>query len=226
MIKYSYHSAIFFPTEVLRETNRNQEYSAKIVTFLWTKFINKLCVPGLHFLPKIKKLKKIQVLRFLFCLHKITETQSPPRPPWSMPTFNIGLKSLLDPKAYGSSLQVAPGTIEEMNRFFFPGAQKYRFGWKMHVLWFWKGDMAIFNSQMECSQFKWPYYINKSYHSPSHSQQFQLFGGNLTVLGSAVPTYKWVVLSFFMGKSALWNWNAFFPWKTTYKWVSTSEVRP
>lgn len=54
MTKYTYHSTIFFPIELLRETNRNQGYVAKVVTFHLTKFINKLCVLGLHFLLKKK----------------------------------------------------------------------------------------------------------------------------------------------------------------------------
>lgn len=40
-----------------------------------------------------------------------------------MPTLNIVLKPFLHQKAYGSSLQVAPGTIQEMN--IFSGALKY-----------------------------------------------------------------------------------------------------
>ena len=68
MTKYSYHSNILFPTEFLRGTNRNQGYSAKII-FLLTKFINKLCLLGLHFL------KNHPSTKIPFCLLKITEAQ-------------------------------------------------------------------------------------------------------------------------------------------------------
>lgn len=82
-------------------------------------------------------------------------------------------------------------------------------GWKIQVLWFGKGDMVIFYFQPKCSQFKWPYHINGSPHSPCHARGSSYSGG---------ISHVWAVQSQLPGKPrrcnpslvySLWTQNEF-----------------
>lgn len=125
-----------------------------------------------------------------FCLLKITETHSLfyflPEGSCQLCILVLSLFSVKPHSAQASRWPQGPHG--KWTFFFFLELKSITQGWKNHVLWFWTVDSIIFCSQTERSQCKWPYFINRTYHSPQRSQQFLLFWGISQFW--AVPIYK------------------------------------